>query len=137
MGLPVILTPQAIEDLGGIVRRIATDSPDRARSFGHALLDAALTIDPFPIAVAWSPKLATRPCVRSCTATNGSSTRSSETPMRSMSFVSGTAPEAPRTCPHPDPVGHRREIVKPQPSRLSRLLSAIGPATADVFVANL
>ena len=48
MGLPVILTPQAIEDLGGIVRRIATDSPDRARSFGHALLDAALAIDPFP-----------------------------------------------------------------------------------------
>jgi len=48
MGLPVILTPQAIEDLGGIVRRIATDSPDRAKAFGHALLDAALAIDPFP-----------------------------------------------------------------------------------------
>ena len=48
MGLPVILTPQAIEDLGGIVRRIAIDSPDRARSFGNALLDAALAIDPFP-----------------------------------------------------------------------------------------
>jgi toxin ParE1/3/4 len=48
MGFPVILTPQAIEDLGSIVRRIATDSPDRARSFGHALLDAALAIDPFP-----------------------------------------------------------------------------------------
>lgn len=48
MGLPVILTPQAIEDLGAIVRRIATDSPDRARTFGHALLDAALAIDPFP-----------------------------------------------------------------------------------------
>lgn len=48
MGLSVILTPQAIEDLGGIVRRIAVDSPDRARAFGHALLDAALAIDPFP-----------------------------------------------------------------------------------------
>jgi plasmid stabilization system protein ParE len=48
MGLPVILTPQAIEDLSGIVRRIATDSPDRARAFGHALLDAAQAIDPFP-----------------------------------------------------------------------------------------
>ncbi len=36
------------EDLGGIVRRIATDSPDRARNFGHTLLDAALAIDPFP-----------------------------------------------------------------------------------------
>ncbi|HWA28127.1 MAG TPA: type II toxin-antitoxin system RelE/ParE family toxin [Lacunisphaera sp.] len=48
MGFPVILTPQAIEDLGSIVRRIAADSPDRARAFGHALLDAALAIDPFP-----------------------------------------------------------------------------------------
>lgn len=48
MGLPVILTPQAIEDLGSIVRRIATDSPDRARTFGYTLLDAALAIDPFP-----------------------------------------------------------------------------------------
>ena len=48
MGLPVILTPQAIDDLGGIVRRIAQNSPERAKSFGHALLDAALAITPFP-----------------------------------------------------------------------------------------
>ena len=48
MGLPVILTPQATDDLGGIVRRIAQDSPERAKSFGHALLDAALAIAPFP-----------------------------------------------------------------------------------------
>lgn len=48
MGIPVILTPQAIEDLSSIVRQIATDSPERAGIFGHALLDAALAIDPFP-----------------------------------------------------------------------------------------
>ena len=48
MGCAVIITPQATEDLGGIVRRIATDSPERARSFGHALLDQALSIGPFP-----------------------------------------------------------------------------------------
>src|SRR5690606_11916732 len=44
----IILTPQAIDDLGGIVRRIAQDNPARAQTFGHALLDAALAIDPFP-----------------------------------------------------------------------------------------
>ncbi len=38
MSLPVILTPQAIEDLGGIDRRIATDSPDRARNFTYRAL---------------------------------------------------------------------------------------------------
>lgn len=48
MGLPVLLTPQAIDDPGGIVRHIAADSPDRAKAFGHALLDAALAIEPFP-----------------------------------------------------------------------------------------
>jgi len=48
MGCPVILTPQAIEDLGGIVRFIARDSPERARRLGHNLLDAALAIEPFP-----------------------------------------------------------------------------------------
>jgi plasmid stabilization system protein ParE len=36
------------EDLSGIVRYIAADSPDRANAFGHALLDAALAIEPFP-----------------------------------------------------------------------------------------
>lgn len=48
MGFTVILTPQAITDLGAIVRRTAVDSPTRAHTFGHALLDAALAIDPFP-----------------------------------------------------------------------------------------
>ena len=48
MGCAVIVTPQAIEDLGRIVRRIAIDSPGRARQFGHALLDKALSIGPFP-----------------------------------------------------------------------------------------
>jgi plasmid stabilization system protein ParE len=48
MGCQVIVTPQAIEDLDQIVRRIADDSPDRARAFGHALLDKALTVGAFP-----------------------------------------------------------------------------------------
>lgn len=48
MGCAVIITPQALEDLGRIVQRIAADSPDRARAFGHALLDKALSIAAFP-----------------------------------------------------------------------------------------
>jgi plasmid stabilization system protein ParE len=48
MGCPVILTPQSIADLQNIVRRIARDSPTRARAFGNALVDAALGVGPFP-----------------------------------------------------------------------------------------
>jgi len=48
MGVPVILTPQAQEDLAGIVRRIAQDNPVRARSFGHELIDRALALGAFP-----------------------------------------------------------------------------------------
>ena len=48
MGFPVILTPQSQEDLGGIVRYIRTDSPERAKAFGYALIDEALTIGCFP-----------------------------------------------------------------------------------------
>jgi toxin ParE1/3/4 len=48
MGCAVVVTPQAIEDLGAIVRHIARDSPDRAQSFGNALLDKALTVGAFP-----------------------------------------------------------------------------------------
>ena len=48
MGCAVIVTPQATEDLGAIVRRIACDRPERAGTFGHALLDRALAIGLFP-----------------------------------------------------------------------------------------
>jgi toxin ParE1/3/4 len=44
MGLPVILTPQAQEDLQGIVSFIAGDNPERAKSFGNELIDKALSL---------------------------------------------------------------------------------------------
>jgi len=48
MGIPVILTQQSQDDLGRIVRRIAKDSPERARTFGNLLIDKALSIGPLP-----------------------------------------------------------------------------------------
>ena len=48
MGVPVVITPTAIADLGEIVRFIALDSPDRAKRFGYALIDQALSLSPFP-----------------------------------------------------------------------------------------
>ena len=48
MGFPVILTPQSLEDLGGIVRYIALDRPERARVFGNLLIDQALSLGAFP-----------------------------------------------------------------------------------------
>jgi plasmid stabilization system protein ParE len=47
MGWPVILTPQS-QDEREIVSYIARDSPDRARRFGNALIDKALSIGAFP-----------------------------------------------------------------------------------------
>ncbi|MDB6151066.1 MAG: Plasmid stabilization system protein [Chthoniobacter sp.] len=48
MGLPVIFTPQAQADLKQIVRFNRRDSPDRARAFGLALVDEALSLTSFP-----------------------------------------------------------------------------------------
>ena len=48
MGVPVILTPQSQEDLRDIVRYIAMDNAERARSFGNLLIDRALSIGSFP-----------------------------------------------------------------------------------------
>ena len=48
MGCPVIITPTAIRDLERIVRFITRDSPQRAKRFGYALIDAALAIGPYP-----------------------------------------------------------------------------------------
>jgi len=48
MGLHVILTQQSLDDLEGIVRRIARSNPQRARSFGNQLIDKALSIGPLP-----------------------------------------------------------------------------------------
>jgi toxin ParE1/3/4 len=44
MGVPVILTPQALQDLQEIVSFIARDNPERARSFGNELIDKALSL---------------------------------------------------------------------------------------------
>src|SRR5438034_3780683 len=49
MGFPVIiLTPQSQDDLGTLVRYIARDNPERARSFGNELIDRALSAGAFP-----------------------------------------------------------------------------------------
>jgi plasmid stabilization system protein ParE len=48
MGFKVILTPQSLDDLEGIVTFIARDNPERARTFGDELIDRALSIATFP-----------------------------------------------------------------------------------------
>ena len=48
MGIPVVITPTAINDLGVIVRYIALDSPSRAKNFGYTLIDQALSLGSFP-----------------------------------------------------------------------------------------
>ena len=48
MGVPVILTPESLEDLKTIVRYIARDDPERARSFGYLLIDKALSLTNMP-----------------------------------------------------------------------------------------
>lgn len=48
MGCPVILTPEAQNNLREIVSYIARDSPERARKFGNILIDEALFIGTFP-----------------------------------------------------------------------------------------
>src|SRR5690349_2777720 len=48
MGVPVILTPQSQEDLRNLVRYIAKDNPERARTFGYELIDKALSIGLMP-----------------------------------------------------------------------------------------
>jgi plasmid stabilization system protein ParE len=46
----VILSPQALRDLEGIVSFIAADNPEAARRFGHRLLDEAKAIGQYPLA---------------------------------------------------------------------------------------
>ena len=48
MGWPVILTPQAQDDLREVVTFISRHSPERARSFGNTLIDKALTLSLHP-----------------------------------------------------------------------------------------
>lgn len=48
MGHKVVLTPQAQDDLREIVSFIARQNPERARSFGHELIDHALTLTEWP-----------------------------------------------------------------------------------------
>ena len=44
----MILSPRAIQDLGQIVRYISLDDPEAAERFGHALLDAAMSLGSLP-----------------------------------------------------------------------------------------
>ncbi len=48
MGCKVILTPQSLDDLRDIVSFIAEHNPERAKSFGHELIDHALTLAELP-----------------------------------------------------------------------------------------
>ena len=48
MGFKIVLTPQALADLESIVRFIAKDNRDRAREFGHELVDRALSLASLP-----------------------------------------------------------------------------------------
>ena len=48
MDCKVILTPQAQDDLRDIVSFIAQNNPARAKSFGHELIDHALTLAELP-----------------------------------------------------------------------------------------
>jgi addiction module RelE/StbE family toxin len=49
MGCKIILSPQAIEDLAAIVRRIARDDPEIAQRIGHALIDRVSILENFPL----------------------------------------------------------------------------------------
>jgi len=57
MGLPIILTPQALEDLQQIVSFIARDNPERARSFGNELIDKAFSLTSHPLRGRVMPEL--------------------------------------------------------------------------------
>jgi toxin ParE1/3/4 len=48
MGFKVILTPRAQDDLREIVSFIVRHNRDRAKSFGHELIDHALTLSELP-----------------------------------------------------------------------------------------
>ena len=48
MGFKVILTPQSQDDLREIVSFIARHNRQRARTFGHELVDRALTLAELP-----------------------------------------------------------------------------------------
>jgi plasmid stabilization system protein ParE len=48
MGHKVIITPQAQEDLRDLVSFIAQHNPGRAKSFGHEVIDHALTLAELP-----------------------------------------------------------------------------------------
>ena len=48
MGYKVVLSPQAIEDIEAIVRKIAKDNPVAAERVGFALLDRVTILEDFP-----------------------------------------------------------------------------------------
>ncbi len=48
MGFKVVLTPQSNADLEETVTFIGKNNPERARPFGHELIDRALSVAAFP-----------------------------------------------------------------------------------------
>jgi toxin ParE1/3/4 len=63
MGFQVILTPESLDDLRDIVVFIASDNPERARTFGYELIDQALSVATFPERGRMVPEVA-EPTVR-------------------------------------------------------------------------
>ena len=49
MGVPVTVTPRALEDLNKIVAFIARNNPERAQTFGDALLSKAFQLEAQPL----------------------------------------------------------------------------------------
>ena len=49
MGCKIILSPQAIEDLAVIVRRMTKYDPEVAQRIGHALIDQVSILENFPL----------------------------------------------------------------------------------------
>jgi hypothetical protein len=96
MGHKVILTPQSLEDLEGIVTFIASNNSERSRTFGDELIDRALSTPIFPNWAGWCRKLACRPSAKSFTAHTGSFTKFFPTGEPFMSYAFGMVPEASR-----------------------------------------
>jgi toxin ParE1/3/4 len=48
MGWKIVFSPQALEDLGAVVRYIAKDDPTAAGTVGNELIDRVLMLEKFP-----------------------------------------------------------------------------------------
>jgi addiction module RelE/StbE family toxin len=61
MGFKIIFSPQALDDLARIVRRISKSDQHAAERVGHALIDRVLILQDFPLLGSVVPK---RPAIR-------------------------------------------------------------------------